>query len=831
MKAPDITLPELIARVASFLPPNDIAASLRLACKAFAAQFCDTVHHLTIHLSQPCRPEVFAAHWSRPEAYSGLTDEQRRKLLCLVVRSGCLRNIEVALARARADWAEPLTADVEAAAAKSGSLEVVAWLRDRHGASFRGPRTLLDAAAAGSVPLCAYLLDVACCPWHPLAPCLAASEGHAELLGYLLTRRPAVGGGSAVGGGAAVDGWLAADAMYGLRLPDVRALMAGGHGGGGGPGGCGSGAADGGGNDGGGSRSGVAERVGSKGPAAAEAAAAAAAAAAADGAAADNGLRAALTVALVDIFESAASSPTCDWQQKPETPTCGTRPYAAGGDDTAAAAAAAAAARRLDAAALRSRPLPTVATELLAKRPGDWRQRLEWLRGDRSPYGSSSGSGGGSGSRSGGMQDPQPALLQALERRRRYTIDHEAVAMAAAGGGRVEQLAFALEEGRRQAAARLRQLRARRQRALAAVWGGPAATAAADVEAWDGARAWAEVGQAGPGNAPGQAAGANDDAAELEQRERQLAALAAGGVAPLSPAAALEAGYCAAAAGHVGVLQLLRESGCELPAPLLLHAAAEGARDGVLRWLVGGHAAAAVQEGREAELDGQAGATAAAAMLVEEAEGGSGAGAGAGGLLEGGAAAVRALRPEALARAARHGQVRLMAWLVDGCGLPLTPEALDAAAGSGCEAAVAWLVGRGCPVTPGRPYVQAALRGDLRTLSALHRLAVPWNLNTFARCVWSGWGAAERAGDRHGGAGSGGGAPLRALEWLLSARCPVHWSSAERAAEMRGTDDAGRVAAWVAARRKQAAAAAAAPAPAGPAGRSGAGWRRPMLLE
>ncbi|KAG2427902.1 hypothetical protein HYH02_014504 [Chlamydomonas schloesseri] len=896
MKAPDITLPELVARIAGFLPPNDIAASLRLTCKAFAQHFTHPAQHLTIHLSQPCRPDVFAAHWSRPEAYSGMTNEQRRQLLCLVVRSGCQRNIEVALARARADLAEPLTSDVEAAAAKSGRLEVVAWLRDKHGVAFKGPRTLLDAAASGSVPLAAYLLDTAGCPWHPLAPCVAASEGHARLLGYLLSRQPAaaaakgaaaaaVGASGGPGGGAAVravDGWLAADAMYGLRLPDVRALMAAG---------CRAlGAAVGG---GGGSCAGGGGNSGE------------AAAAAANAAADDAGLRAALKVALVEIFESAASSPTCDWREKvawceavllqpqpqpqlqPQPPlsrgSSATPSSVSDDGDGGGGGGDMAADPDLD-PALRSRPLPTVATELLAKRPTDWRQRLDWLRGDRrgcssssggssssgSSHSGSSGSSGsshsGSSGSSGGMQDTL-GQAQMLERRRLYPISHEAIAMAAAAAGRRDQLAFALEEGRRQALVRLRRLRARRrQRALAAaaVWGGaPVAAAVPAVDdgegreeamRWDAAAAEADAEMEAEMEA-------GTEAEDEQQEELQLALVLAGGAAPLSAAASVEAGYSAAAGGHVAMLQLLRQAGCELPPALLLHAAVERARGSVLRWLLtgccccssaaaGSSAAGAPAQGRlqqgqglEPEMRerallgpeegaggqapagssaGGAAAAAGAAVVDDGAEsdgGGGGSSSTTGGLLEGGAAALRALRPEAPARAAKHGQVGLMAWLVDACGLPLTPEALDAAAGGGCEAAVEWLVRRGCPVSPGRPYLQAALRGDLRTLAALHRLGMPWSLNTFARCVWSGWAVAgdwpssavaAAAGTGAGSCrGAGGGAPLRALEWLLSVRCPVHWPSAERAAEMRSTDDGARVAAWVAARRKQAAAGSA----------------------
>lgn len=90
----EVILPHIITRVASFLPPNEVAASLRLVCKAFAKLLSSYFH---VRLSRPVPHHAFLWRWCSPTAMRPLALRQRLKLLCLVASSGCLDNLQAAL--------------------------------------------------------------------------------------------------------------------------------------------------------------------------------------------------------------------------------------------------------------------------------------------------------------------------------------------------------------------------------------------------------------------------------------------------------------------------------------------------------------------------------------------------------------------------------------------------------------------------------------------------------------------------------------------------------------------------------------------------------------
>ncbi|KAG2492094.1 hypothetical protein HYH03_009588 [Edaphochlamys debaryana] len=224
--------------------------------------------------------------------------------------------------------------------------------------------------------------------------------------------------------------------------------------------------------------------------------------------------------------------------------------------------------------------------------------------------------------------------------------------------------------------------------------------------------------------------------------------------------------------------------------------------------------------------------------------------------------ALGGLTPELFCAAAASGSVEVMAWLAEHMGRTWRDErAWFAAAASGCEAALGWLADRGCPrPADGRPYVEAAHQGDLRTLAVLrHRIGLPFGDGDRANLVPNPGpnlvpnpgpnpgpvpsstpastreGGHEACGDggrdacgatfaaavceeseplgqgpawRGAGAGSGWereqSAPPAALRWLLDAGCPVDWTRAEAAARMMyRAADKQRVVEWLEKERRE----------------------------
>ncbi len=221
----DILNSDILDRVVSLLPPNDVASGLRLTCRGAAARFRQPATK-TVHLSQLVNAQFFAAHWSNSEAWRCLSLRQRQQLLCLVASSGELPNL--ALVCDRADC--PLTPDVLCAAARSGQLDTCRWLRTARACPWdasiwcaaaeggslavcewllqqqeqhkpeqaQGKQStlvwddsaLVAASAKGHLHVCRWLLAHGC-PWHESAPGHAACQGHVSVTDALLAHAAA----------------------------------------------------------------------------------------------------------------------------------------------------------------------------------------------------------------------------------------------------------------------------------------------------------------------------------------------------------------------------------------------------------------------------------------------------------------------------------------------------------------------------------------------------------------------------------------------------------------------------------------------------------------
>ncbi|KXZ51140.1 hypothetical protein GPECTOR_13g627 [Gonium pectorale] len=94
---PNVWIPELVERFASFLHPNVVICTLRCVDKATAKQFGGRPEFATVRLSQAVPPHAFAARWASPGAMRDLTLARRKEVLCLTAASGVVANLEVAI--------------------------------------------------------------------------------------------------------------------------------------------------------------------------------------------------------------------------------------------------------------------------------------------------------------------------------------------------------------------------------------------------------------------------------------------------------------------------------------------------------------------------------------------------------------------------------------------------------------------------------------------------------------------------------------------------------------------------------------------------------------
>ncbi len=218
--------PDLLHRVARFLPRNDIVLGLRRACKPLAQQFSGKYAEVSPQEFVP--EQLFAERWGSPEAWLGLTCKRRLQLVSLMAASGVVQNLQLAVKRADCS----LTNAPLMAAAKAGRLEACRWLLaypdtcqplNFNGAmaeAVRGGHSdvcklLLDAArAAGRASGAQNALDPATPVFQPFHRYLfsAAEHGRKELITWMLDNgarwTPNAAGFAARGGHWELPEWL-----------------------------------------------------------------------------------------------------------------------------------------------------------------------------------------------------------------------------------------------------------------------------------------------------------------------------------------------------------------------------------------------------------------------------------------------------------------------------------------------------------------------------------------------------------------------------------------------------------------------------------------------
>ncbi|KXZ48032.1 hypothetical protein GPECTOR_31g396 [Gonium pectorale] len=178
-----IWLPELVDRIARFMPSNDAACSLRLVDRATAAQLRWAT---TLHLSQPVPPPIYAARWSAPGAMRGLTFDQRLLLLRLTAASGVVPNLRLALDAAGVCLTVSHKMAIFESAAAAGALPMCRWLL-LHGYPASVP-AMRAAARAGQLGACELLLSSGI-TWSLENVWSALRGGHPGLADWLLLRR------------------------------------------------------------------------------------------------------------------------------------------------------------------------------------------------------------------------------------------------------------------------------------------------------------------------------------------------------------------------------------------------------------------------------------------------------------------------------------------------------------------------------------------------------------------------------------------------------------------------------------------------------------------
>ncbi|KAG2427121.1 hypothetical protein HXX76_012632 [Chlamydomonas incerta] len=128
-----VWIPEIVDRVASFLPPNEISASVRLVNRATAGQFRRNRRHVTIVATEPVPAHAFKRQWGHPgggAAVRALSRGSRQLLAAATAHSGVLENLQALLA-----WEQyfPLSGNIMAHAAAGGHVGVCEWLRAEAG--------------------------------------------------------------------------------------------------------------------------------------------------------------------------------------------------------------------------------------------------------------------------------------------------------------------------------------------------------------------------------------------------------------------------------------------------------------------------------------------------------------------------------------------------------------------------------------------------------------------------------------------------------------------------------------------------------------------------
>ncbi|GFR43678.1 hypothetical protein Agub_g4786 [Astrephomene gubernaculifera] len=185
-----VWIPEVVERVANFLPRNDVASTLRLVSKSWAAPLSGP-EYTVVHLSQQAQPHAFKERWGAPGAMRNLTFAQRLQLLCLVARTGSISNLQVAVEAAGIALPTPECKVVTKAAALAGQRNTCNWLL-QHGCPMRND-TMEAVARAGQRESCEWLRRTGLA--FGLGTVLAAARGgHLDLMEWLLQQQPPLHG-------------------------------------------------------------------------------------------------------------------------------------------------------------------------------------------------------------------------------------------------------------------------------------------------------------------------------------------------------------------------------------------------------------------------------------------------------------------------------------------------------------------------------------------------------------------------------------------------------------------------------------------------------------
>lgn len=179
-------IPGLIERIAHFLPPNEVAMTLRLLNKA-TAQLLSA--HKVVRAAEPLPVHEYA-RVPQPLVHRS-TLIQRKQIVCGAARGGSLEAVQAAL---KATGLCPDSWLFTAAAAAPGPGVALALCEGLaamgcplHNRTFSTePSTLCSAAAAGNGDVCDWLLAGGRCAWGEAAAFAAARGGHADLAQRLL---------------------------------------------------------------------------------------------------------------------------------------------------------------------------------------------------------------------------------------------------------------------------------------------------------------------------------------------------------------------------------------------------------------------------------------------------------------------------------------------------------------------------------------------------------------------------------------------------------------------------------------------------------------------
>ncbi|PNW83596.1 hypothetical protein CHLRE_05g236350v5 [Chlamydomonas reinhardtii] len=192
-----VWIPELVERIASFLPQNEVLLTLRLVDKTTAELLSQ---HRLVKAWEPLPAHALCRlHPAELEQLRNRSASERRQLVCAVAATGSLEAVDAAL---EATQLTPGAWLVWAAARAEGLRPGVALALCKRlcargcpvegdpGYVYKWYPTLQHAAKAGNADVCEWLLARGRCRWLAEAVYNAAAAGHVGLVRVLLARCP-----------------------------------------------------------------------------------------------------------------------------------------------------------------------------------------------------------------------------------------------------------------------------------------------------------------------------------------------------------------------------------------------------------------------------------------------------------------------------------------------------------------------------------------------------------------------------------------------------------------------------------------------------------------